>query len=52
METAKITVNLPDGSTTRVYDAEAIINGHVDVAKEVQSMVEIIIKGASEVNYL
>ena len=41
MEHAKLTIELADGSIlTRVYDEEALINGHIDMNKEVPDMVD------------
>ena len=43
MNIAKITIELPDGSVTRHFDADAVVNGQVQLGDELDEMVDVII---------
>jgi len=49
---AKITIETSEGSVTRHYDEEMLLNGSIDVQAEVESMTQNIINGAEVINYL
>jgi len=49
---AKITIETSEGSVTRHYDEEMLLNGSIDVQAEMESMTQTIIKGAEVINYL
>ena len=46
---AEITVKTEEGSITRVYEEEALLNNQIDVQKEVESMVDVLIN--SDTNF-
>lgn len=49
---AKITLETSEGSVTRHYDEEMLLNGSVDVQAEIESMSEVIIKGAELTQFI